>query len=116
MVRQRTRDGVSGLCVANVFSEDYSEAAARYNVNMRLGRLSVMYSRLEMEVNMTVKEPRAWVVGAEADRDIVRRLADADHVALRRVDVVVRRLAGTANDVEGVTVQMERMLMGNRML
>jgi hypothetical protein len=75
-----------------------------------------MYSRLKVEVNVAVEEPRAWVVGAEADRDVVRRLTDADHVALRWVDVVVRRLTGTANDIEGVTVQVDRVLIENRML
>jgi hypothetical protein len=78
--------------------------------------LVAFYSRLEMEVDVAVEEPRAWAVSAEAERDVVPCVADADHVALRRVDVVVRRLTGAADDVEGVTVQMHRVLMGGIVL
>lgn len=53
---------------------------------------------------MAVEEPRAGVVRAEADRDVVarRRRACGDDVAPDRVVVVVRRRACRANDGEGV--------------
>jgi hypothetical protein len=69
--------------------------------------LGVNHSRLVMKVIVAPEEPRTWAVGAEADRNVIRLTADTDHVALRRVGVVVRRLAGTANDVKRVTVQMD---------
>jgi hypothetical protein len=66
-----------------------------------------------MEVDVAVEEPRAGIVCAEADRDIVSSQADVNHVALRRVVIVVGRLSGTANDIEGVAVQVKRMLEAN---
>jgi hypothetical protein len=113
---QRTGNRVGGLRVGHVLCEHYSKATVRHHIRRCPGRFRVIYSRLEMEVNVAVEEPRAWAVGAEADRDVIARRASANHVALRRVGVVVRRLTGTANDVEGVAVQMDRVLMGGTTL
>ena len=72
-----------------------------------------------------VKEPRAGVVGGEADGDIVARVAGVNDVAHHGVIVavksgqhraviygcaacsLVRAVVGTADDPEGVTVQVE---------
>ena len=59
-------------------------------------------ARVEVEVDVAVEEPRAGVVGGEADRDVVARRAGGDDVALGRVDVVVLGAARAAHDVEGV--------------
>jgi hypothetical protein len=53
-----------------------------------------------------VEEPRARVVGAEADRDVVAGRADSNDVAAGRVVVVVGRAAGAADNIEGVAVQL----------
>jgi hypothetical protein len=63
-----------------------------------------MHSRLKMEVDVAVEEPRAGIVCAEADRDVVSRRANVNHVALRRVVIIVGRLASTTDDIEGVAV------------
>jgi hypothetical protein len=63
-----------------------------------------MHLRLKMKVDVAVEEPRAGVVCAEADRDVIGSQADVDHVALRRVVIVVGRLASTTNDIERVAV------------
>ena len=55
---------------------------------------------LEMEVDVAVEEPRAGVVGLEADGDVVASRAGGDDVALGRVDVVVGVAAGAAHDPE----------------
>ena len=57
---------------------------------------------LEVEVDVAVEEPRARVVGGEADGDVVAVAADAHDVTLGRVHVVVRGLAGRADNVERV--------------
>ena len=55
---------------------------------------------LEMEVDVAVEEPRAGVVGREANGDVVARRASGDDVALGRVDIVVRVTARAAHDPE----------------
>ena len=57
---------------------------------------------LEVEVDVAVEEPRARVVGGEADGDVVAVITDAHGVALGRVVVVVGRLASRADNIEGV--------------
>ena len=61
-------------------------------------------ARLEMEVDVAMEEPRAWVVGLEADCDVVARGRGAgrDDVAPDRVVVVVFCGAGAADHGEGV--------------
>ena len=49
---------------------------------------------------MAVEEPRAGVVGLEADGDVVASRAGGDDVALGRVDIVVRVTARAAHDPE----------------
>ena len=63
-----------------------------------------------MPINVAVEEPRAGVVGEEPDCDIVARVADAHDVADDGVYKVVRRIAGAANDREGMSVQVDGML------
>ena len=53
-----------------------------------------------MEVDVAVEEPRAGVVGREADGDVVARRAGGDNIALGRVDVVVGVAARAAHDPE----------------
>ena len=83
-VRPRVRHRVRGGHISHVFGHNDGEAA------------------VEVEVDVAVEEPRAGVVGAEADRDVVPRRAGRDDIALRGVDVVVLGAAGRANNVEGV--------------
>ena len=49
---------------------------------------------------MAVEEPRAGVVGGEADGDVVASRAGGDDVTLGRVDVVVGVAASAAHDPE----------------
>lgn len=58
---------------------------------------------------MAMEEPRAGVVSLESDSDIVTCTADVNDIADDGVDVVVSATAGTSNDVEIVTVQVEGM-------
>ena len=80
------RDRVRGRDAGDGLSEDHRE------------------TRLEVEVDVAVEEPRARVVGAEADRDVVvvGRSARRDDIAPDGVLVVVGRRACRANDREGV--------------
>ena len=63
-----------------------------------------------MPINMTVHNPRAGVISAETNGNVVTSSADADDVALDRVDEVVGAAAGATDDVEGMSVQMDRVL------
>ena len=67
-----------------------------------------------MPIDVAVKEPRPRVVGLEPDRDIIVRVAEADNVAHDGVVVVVRRASRAADDVEDVSVQVDRVLIIQR--
>ena len=67
-----------------------------------------------MPIDVAVKEPRPRVVSLEPDRDIIIRVAEADNVAHDRVVVVVRRASRAADDVEDVSVQVDRVLITQR--
>jgi hypothetical protein len=67
-------------------------------------------SLFQVPINVTVEEPRARIVREESDRHIVTGGADAHHVADDRIVKVVSRVSSTAHDVEGVSVQVNRVL------
>ena len=69
------------------------------------------HSRRKMPINVTMEEPRARIVSAEPERDIISRSTDVHSVASNRVCIVVRRTACNTNDVKGVTVEMEWVLV-----
>ena len=70
------------------------------------------HSRREMPIDVTMEEPRAWVIGAEPERNIISRSTDVHSVASDGISIVVRRTACNTNDVKGVTVEMEWVLVG----
>jgi hypothetical protein len=63
-----------------------------------------------MPINVAVKEPRPRVVSEESDRDVISRVPDAHDIAFDGVVEVISLAAGAANDVEGVSVQVNRVL------
>jgi hypothetical protein len=64
-------------------------------------------------IDVAVEEPRPRVVGLEPDRDIIVHVADAYDVTYNRVVKVVRRVARAADDVEDMSMQVERVLIKN---
>ena len=66
--------------------------------------------RAQVPVDVAVEEPRAGVVGEEPDGDIVAHVAVAHDVADDGVYKVVRRIAGAADDVEGMSMQVNGVL------
>ena len=78
--------------IAHVFGHDHGEPCS------------------EVEVDMTVENPRARVVGREAEGNIVATRSDANYITARWVDVVVCSAARGTNNIENVAVQVERML------
>lgn len=63
-----------------------------------------------MPINVAVEEPGARVVRIETEGHIIASNTDVDDITPDRVGVVVRRAPCHANDVEGMPVQMERVL------
>ncbi len=59
---------------------------------------------------MAVEEPRAGIVGVEANRDIIPSVTNTHDVPNNRVVVVVGRVTGAADHIEAVPMQMNRML------
>jgi len=57
-----------------------------------------------------MEEPRTRVVGEEPDRDIVAHDPVAHDVADDGVYKVVRRIAGAADDVKGMSMEMNWVL------
>ena len=67
-----------------------------------------------MPVDVAVKEPRTWVVSEEPNRDIVCVTADAHDVTDHRIDIIVGRVTSAADNVECVSVQVDRMLVNHK--
>ena len=65
-----------------------------------------------MPINMAMHDPRASVIGSEPDGDVVACDSETDNVALNGVGEVVGAAAGTADDAEGMAMQMDRVLQG----
>ena len=60
---------------------------------------------------MAVEEPRAGIVGEETNRDfIIRRGTNTHDISNNRVVKVVGRITSTADHVEAVAMQVNRML------
>jgi hypothetical protein len=66
--------------------------------------------RDEMPVDMAMHNPRTSVICLESNRNVVRSGANADHIALNGVHVVVVAASSTSNDTEDVTVQVNGVL------
>ena len=64
-----------------------------------------------MPVNVTMEEPRAWVVCIETESHVVAGLADIDNITPDWVGIVVCRAACDTDDVKGVAVKVERVLV-----
>ena len=87
------RDRVDGFSIADILGEDDGETS------------------IQVEVDVTVEEPRARVVRLEADRDVVVSAGPGrDSVAPDGVVVVVDSTVRAANDGEGMTMQVNRVL------
>ena len=63
-----------------------------------------------MPVNVAMEKPRAWIVGNEAERYIIRASTNVHSVPAHRIRKVVRRITRDANYIECVSMKMERML------
>jgi hypothetical protein len=61
-------------------------------------------------INVAVEEPRARIVREESDRHVVARVTHAHNVADDRIVIVVSRISSAADDVEGMPVQVDRVL------
>jgi hypothetical protein len=59
---------------------------------------------------MAVEEPRARIVREEPDRNVIPVIADAHNVPDDRIDIVVGRVTSTADNMERMTVQVDRVL------
>ena len=64
-----------------------------------------------MPIDVAVEEPRARVVRVESERHIVACLSNVDNITSHWVGVVVSRAACDTDDVKGVTMEMEWMLV-----
>ena len=63
-----------------------------------------------MPVDVTMHDPRASVVGAEADSDVVSSCTNADDIALDGVDEVIAAATSATDDTKRVTVQVDWVL------
>lgn len=63
-----------------------------------------------MPINVAVEEPRARVVSEESDRNVIARVPDAHNIADDGIVEVISFAVGAADDVEGVSVQVNRVL------
>ena len=63
-----------------------------------------------MPINVAVEEPRARIISEEPDRDVIVSVSDAHDVADDWVVKIISLAPGAADDVEGVSVQVNRVL------
>ncbi len=63
-----------------------------------------------MPIDVAVEEPRAGVISHESDRDIIARVPVAHDIANHGIVIVISRVPGAADDVEGVSVQVNWVL------
>jgi len=84
-------DGVRSGDFRYVFSKDESE------------------TKVKMPVNVTMQEPRTWVIGFEANGNVIAWTANADYIPNDGIVVVVIRAVRTADNGEIMAVKMERM-------
>lgn len=64
-----------------------------------------------MPVNVTVEEPRARVIGKEANRDFIPSGTYTHHIPDNRIIKVVGCVPSAADHMEVVSVQMNWMLL-----
>ncbi len=67
-------------------------------------------SPFQMPIDVAVEEPRARIISKESDRDIIARVPVAHDIANHGIVIVISRVAGAADDVEGVSVQVNWVL------
>jgi hypothetical protein len=72
------------------------------------------YARVQVPVDVAVEEPGTWIIGEEPNCDIITGVADAHDIPDNRIDKVVRGVAGAADNVEGMTMQVNRVLYRGR--
>ena len=63
-----------------------------------------------MPIDVTVEEPWSRIVSDKSDRDVVARLPVAHDVADDGIVKVISRVTSAADDVEGVTMHVNRVL------
>jgi len=61
-------------------------------------------------IDVAMEEPGTRIVCEKADCDLIPRIADAHNIPNHRVVEVVNRAIGTANYMEVVSMQMDRVL------
>ena len=63
-----------------------------------------------MPIDVAVEEPRPRIVSEESDRHVIVPVPDAHDIAFDGVIEVISAAAGATDDVEGVSVQVNRVL------
>ena len=112
---QRTICEVHCRHVGNILSKDDGKAtrSARQH-NSTITYRSADHERGQVPVNVTVEEPRARVVREEPDSDIITSVADAHDVAEDRIIIVIRTVTSAAYNSEGMSMQVNGMLFGEK--
>jgi hypothetical protein len=67
-------------------------------------------SPFQVPIDVAMQEPRTRIVSEESERHIIPRISYAHDVADDRVVIVVSRISGTADHVEVMPVQVDRVL------
>jgi hypothetical protein len=103
--------------VRNILGKDDTKATrlARQH-NSTITYRGTDHERVHVPVDVAVEEPRAGVVREEPDRDIITGVADAHDVAEDRIIVVVRSVTSAAYNSKGMSMQMNGMLFGERVI
>ena len=96
--------------IRNIFC-NYRREAPRGETYIDTRKRGWLDSLCQVPIDMAVEEPRARVVSYEPERNIIGRAASAYDVAHNGIVEVVRRVACATDDVEGMSMQVDRVLL-----
>jgi hypothetical protein len=74
------------------------------------------HERVQVPVDVAVEEPRAGVVREEPDCNVITGVADAHDIAEDRIIKVVCRVTSAAYNSKGMSMQVNGMLFGERII
>ena len=100
--------GISGTSSAKTTAKPLKQNPHQYDQQDTRRRYD---ERFQVPVDVAVEEPRAGVIGEEANCDKIPGVTQIHNIPNNGVVEIVRRATGATDDVEVMPVQMNRMLL-----
>ena len=106
-----SRDTVSVDCTSETSSAKTTANPLQRTTNISLDLWTASKHLLvQMPVDMAVEKPWPRVISHKTNRNVISRIAHADYVTQYRVVIVIGAVPCAANNIESVSMKMNRML------